>query len=232
MNLPNQEAIRRKIVNPVSLFVHETGLSFAGIMTDASGEYDPQSIRPMIYDETRNEIGVNYAKMLAEAGYQGIMSSIPGGNGTHAKILADLLNQETIVDSRTGETRPMVARYVLGTTDKALRKQYYDQFERGEIDWLAFIDVIREGWDSDKAKAIINMRPTRSALLATQRLGRIGRTDPDAPISVSIDLYDSIMGEDDLDRLPAVLSSDVFEVDQVEQGYTVGAAEEMRCHQS
>lgn len=222
--LTKQEAMRRKIVNPVAMFVHDTGLRFSNVGLDASGEYDRTTIREMRFNEERNMIGVNYAAQLTEAGYSGIMSAIPGDEGAHARELAELLNKQQIVDPKTGELRNLRAQFILDDTQD--RQMYYDQFEAGDIDWLTFVDVIREGWDSDRAKALINMRPTRSPLLATQRLGRIGRIYPGAPVSIVIDLFDGIERlsneEIAIKEIPPALGVDVFEVNNVEQGFIVG----------
>ncbi len=223
--LTKQEAMRRKIVNPIAMFVHETGLRFQGVSLDVNGDYDRTTIRQMRFSEERNRIGVNYARMLSEMGYSGIMPAIPGDETAHAKVLAEMINQTTMIDPVTGEERLMRARYVVGDPNSELRKRYYQEFEAGQIDWLTFVDVIREGWDSDKAKAIINMRPTRSPLLAIQRVGRIGRTHPGAPVSVAIDLFDGIELEEGNMELPPVLVPDVFNMDGIEQGAIAGGVD-------
>lgn len=218
--LTKQEAIKKEIVNPLAIFVHETGLQYDHVSLDPNGDYDKLTIRQMRYSEARNQIGADYAKLLSEHGYHGIVSAIPGDEGAHAKLLAELLNQQEIHDPRTGLTRHIRARYVLQESEN--REEYYKQFEAGELDWLVYVDVLREGWDSDRAKAIINMRPTRSPLLATQRLGRIGRTNEGAPTSIAIDLHDGITGDETSAILPPVLAADIFDLDSVEQGYVIG----------
>ena len=220
--LSKQEAMRRDIVNPVALFVHETGLRFNGVSLDPSGDYDRLTIRSMRFSEVRNQIAIDYAKLLAESGYHGLIPCIPGDKGSHAKVIAELLNNTMITDPQTGEQRYLRAKYIL--QDSKNREEYYRQMEAGEIDWFTSIDVQREGYDSDMAKAIINLRPTRSPLLATQRIGRVGRTFEGAPISIVIDLFDGIEDAMDGNDIPPVVGADVFEVDDVEQGYSVGNA--------
>ncbi len=220
--LTKQEAIRRQITNPVALFVHDTGLNFGNIGLDASGDYDRVSLNQVRNNYERNMLAVSDAKMLSELGYFGIMSAIPGNNGAHAKVLASMLNEQEFIDPATGEQRQLRAKYILGTTPIEQQQSYFEAFERGELDWLVFIDVIREGWDSDRAKALINTRLTRSLLLAIQRLGRVGRTHEGAQVSILIDLHDGVKAEIDNTEIPPVLGVDVFEVDNVEQGFVVG----------
>lgn len=218
--LTKEEAMKREIINPLALFVHDTGMRFQHVGIDVAGDYDRYTLRQMRFSHERNMIGVGYAKLLSEHGYHGLMPAIPGDKGAHAKVLADLINQQEMVDPKTGEVRLMRAMCVLNDTKD--RQAYYQALETGELDWLTFIDVIREGWDSDKAKALINMRPTRSPLLATQRLGRIGRTSEGAPTSIVIDLFDGIEGEEEHREIPPVLAADVFKLDNIEQGFVVG----------
>ncbi len=123
-------------------------------------------------------------------------------------------------DPNTGEMRYMRARYILQNSKN--RELYLEQFENGEIDWLVYVDVLREGWDSDKAKALINLRSTLSPLLAEQRLGRIGRLSEFDMISIVIDFYDNIIEHENRYALPPVLAADVFGLDNLAQGTIIG----------
>jgi len=214
------EAIKRNIINPTAIFVHNTGLSFKNVEIAANGDYATNSMGSVRFNKNRNMDAVNYAKKLSEQGYQGIMSAIPGAGGEHARLLAELINKQEIIDPRTGQKRLLKARCVLQHSPK--REEYYKDFEAGKLDWLTFVDVIREGWDSDKAKALINTRITRSPLLATQRAGRVGRTYEGAPVSIVIDFYDDIESDDQFKQIPPVLMTDVYSLGTVEQGYIIG----------
>ena len=220
--LTRQEAIKRSITNPIAMFVHETGLRFDNVFLDSSGDYDAASLRSMRFSEERNLTGVNYMKLLSEAGYHGIASAIPGEEGAHAKVISELANNTEIMDPKSGESRNLKAVYVLGNTPIDQRQEYYAQLERGEIDWIVFVDAIREGWDSDNAKSLVNFRPTRSPLLAIQRVGRIGRKYENAPISVVVDLFDGIESEEFHNEIPPVLGVDIYDLDDVDQGFVVG----------
>lgn len=218
--LTKLEAIKRKIINPVAMFVHDTGLRFQNATLDPDGEYDHTTLREMRFSEERNKIIVDKVRILSEFGYKGIVSAIPGDEGAHAKVLAEMINQQEIIDPTTGQTRLLRARYVLQNSAK--REEYYRQLEAGELDWLSFIDVIREGWDSDVTKALVNGRATRSPLLATQRAGRTGRTYPGAPVSVVVDIVDGIRAEGSLDEIPPVTMADIYDLDDIQQGYIIG----------
>jgi superfamily II DNA or RNA helicase len=217
------EAIYSGLNNPMAIFVHETGMRFSGIELDNYGDYDYTTLRELRFSEERNMIGVNYAKELTEAGYSGLISAIPGDGGAHAQEITKLCNSQIIKDPKTGEDRSMRAAYVFGTGMKPEDRQaVYDDFEKGLIDWVVFVDVIREGWDSDTAKALINMRPTRSPLLARQRQGRVGRLSPDGQVSVVIDIFDGYDAGLEGTDMPPVTAVDVFELPMAYQGQIIG----------
>lgn len=216
------EAIDMGVINPVAIFTHNTGLRFGGVGIDNYGDYDVPTLREMRQSARRNKLGTDDAKLLTEQGYSGLMSAIPGNNGEHAKVLAELLNQQTVIDPKTGQERQLVADYVLGTMKPSEREKIYRDFELGLIDWIVFVDVIREGWDSDRAKALVNLRPTRSPLLAKQRQGRVGRLSEDGQISIVIDFFDGVDLINENVEIPPVTAVDVFEMDKAEQGFIVG----------
>lgn len=222
--LKKEEAIERKLTNPIAMFVHETGMIFDRVELDIKGDYDSLTMRSMRFNEERNNQAVDFAKQLTEAGYAGAISAIPGDEGDHAKVLAGKINKTIITDPATGEQRYMKARYILQNSKN--RQLYLDQFETGEIDWLVYVDVLREGWDSDRAKALINTRSTLSPLLAEQRLGRIGRLSETGQISIVIDFYDKIIELENRYALPPVLAADVYGLDDIEQGTIIGKPDE------
>ncbi len=217
------EGMEMGIINPMAMFVHETNLRFSGIEIDNYGDYDYLTMKEIRNHERRNNIAVNYAKLLAEHGYGGIISTIPGNEGEHARLVAGLLNSSTMIDPHTKMERKIKARYVLGKMPFKEREEIYRSFEDGDIDWIVYVDVLREGWDSDRAKALINLRPTRSPLLAKQRQGRICRVSEDMDqVSIVIDIFDGYRSDFERSELPSVLSADVFEIDEVAQGHVVG----------
>ena len=220
------EAISNGLNNPMAIFVHDTGMRFSDIELDNYGDYDYMTLRELRFSDERNMIGVNYAKILTEAGYSGIVSTIPGEGGAHAKTVTELMNQQTVIDPKTNEERPMRAAYVLGTDMQSDDRQtIYDDLEKGAIDWIVFVDVIREGWDSDAAKALINLRPTRSPLLAKQRQGRVGRLSQDGQVSVVIDIFDGYDAGLEGADIPPVTAVDVFELKSATQGQIIGSVD-------
>jgi hypothetical protein len=83
---------------------------------------------------------------------------------------------------------------------------------------LTYIDVLTEGWDSQRANVIINARPTRSLVAARQRMGRILRNKPDGRPAIALDIADHISSS----TAPQVSMADIFTLDSVTNGQLIG----------
>lgn len=137
-----------------------------------------------------NQEAVVFARKFIEDGKQGIISCMPkrtdlnedgdlGDTYHHAKEILEALRETDVVDKKTGEKRKIKAEIIDGNVSDELRRVYYAKYKNGEIDCFAYVDALREGWDSEECNFLINIRPTLSEVLATQRLGRILRKNGD-----------------------------------------------------
>lgn len=171
-----REAIEMNLLSPVRCFAVA---SDAEIETLKSGEFSEKELALLIENEWRNKKAVEFAKAFVADGKSGIISCVPGENTKHASDMAEAISLEYVEDGLTGELRRIRAIAVSGTSEN--RQAIYEAFERGEIDVLTYVDVLTEGWDSTRAKFLINLRPTTSPVNAIQRLGRVLRKseDPD-----------------------------------------------------
>lgn len=134
-----------------------------------------------------NKKAINEAKKFIENGKQGIISCMPkrtdsdisGGREVyyHAKEILTLLRNTKILDKKTMEIRNIKAEIIDGNIPDQIRRIYYGKYKNGEIDCFAYVDALREGWDCESCNFLINIRPTLSKVLATQRLGRVLRKD-------------------------------------------------------
>ena len=61
---------------------------------------------------------------------------------------------------------------ILGTTPMAERARIYAAFRIGDLQWLTNAMVLTEGWDAPWCDALVIARPTKSAALYQQMLGR------------------------------------------------------------
>lgn len=183
----------------------------------ALGEYENKSLRQLIYNAARNKMVVSIATQLINAGNTPIIACIPGDTMAHPQIIADLLS-ERFVDDENGIPRPIRVRAITSSISAAVRQDIYAELEAGTIDALTYIDVLTEGWDSQRANVIINARPTRSLVAARQRTGRILRNKADNRPALAIDIVDTIAE----DIAPQVSMADIFTLKSIVNGSAIG----------
>jgi superfamily II DNA or RNA helicase len=182
------------------------------------GEYETTSLKQLIYNSARNDMVVNIAEQLVEAGNTPIIACIPGDTMAHPMMIAEALGDRYITD-KDGTHRSIRVRAVTSSIPAATRQKIYDELERGEVDALTYIDVLTEGWDSQRANVIINARPTRSLVAARQRMGRILRNKSDSRPALAIDIVDSIAAN----TAPQVSMADIFNATTIDNGMPIGA---------
>ncbi len=174
-----KEAIEKNLVADVRPHVVNSGLKYE--LAVSGSDYRDEDLAALNNDD-RNMIAVEIAKDSISKGRQGIISCVPGrdeeGNAcAHARSVASLLSEQMVVDHDTGLERKIIAQVIDGSMKTEERELIYQQYSEGKIDYLTFVDVLREGWDNNKAKVLINLRPTLSRVLATQLLGRVLRKE-------------------------------------------------------
>jgi len=184
----------------------------------ALGEYENKSLKQLIHNPARNRMVVSIATQLIQAGNTPIIACIPGDTMAHPHLVADLL-AEQYVDDENGIPRPIRVSAITSSISAATRQKIYAELEKGEIDALTYIDVLTEGWDSQRANVIINARPTRSLVAARQRTGRILRNKADNRPAIAIDIVDTIAAN----TAPQVSMADIFTLKTIVNGSAIGA---------
>jgi len=183
----------------------------------ALGEYENKSLKQLIYNTARNRMVVSIAAQLIQAGNTPIISCIPGDNMAHPHLIADML-AEQYVDDEQGIPRPIRVHAITSSISAAHRQNIYAELEKGTVDALAYIDVLTEGWDSQRANVIINARPTRSLVSARQRTGRILRNKHDNRPALAIDIVDTLGSN----TAPQVSMADIFTLKTIKNGSAIG----------
>ncbi|HEY8992909.1 MAG TPA: DEAD/DEAH box helicase family protein [Candidatus Microsaccharimonas sp.] len=183
----------------------------------ALGEYENKSLKQLIHNGARNRMVVSIAAQLIQAGNTPIIACIPGDTMTHPHLIADMLSEQ-FVDDEDGFPRPIRVRAITSAISAATRQAMYAELEKGAIDALTYIDVLTEGWDSQRANVIINARPTRSLVSARQRTGRILRNKPDNRPALAIDIVDNIASN----TAPQVSMADIFTLKSIVNGSAIG----------
>jgi superfamily II DNA or RNA helicase len=172
---------------------------------DKEGDYREGSLDYLIASSGRNQLILNAAKILVEHGFGTLIPCVASKGALHARIIAEELN-------RMGITAAAVHSGVPPKT----REGYYEQFENGELDVLTNIRILGEGFDSTRAKAIIEASPTRSMINKRQRVGRIVRP---GDIAVGIDIIDQYDRNN-----PPIHLADIMSSGSIESGMIYGNA--------
>jgi superfamily II DNA or RNA helicase len=180
-------AIENGILSPVQCVSYKTGAEVLIKKLGANGDYIEQDLAPLIENAARNHHATLFAKTAIEKGLQGIIECIPGGECAHPQALAKQLNEMTVRDAATGEERPIRAEAVGAFLPDGELEDIFTRYEAGEIDVLTFVKIIGMGWDSNQAKFLISLCPSRSPVRAIQRLGRVLRGDEMAYVVEFID---------------------------------------------
>lgn len=183
----------------------------------ALGEYENKSLKQLIHNGSRNRMVVSIAAQLIQAGNTPIIACIPGDTMAHPHLLADMLSEQYI-DDENGIPRAIRVSAITSSISAAARQKIYAELEKGTIDALTYIDVLTEGWDSQRANVIINARPTRSLVSARQRTGRILRNKADGRPALAIDIVDKIASN----TAPQVSMADIFTVKSITNGSAIG----------
>lgn len=161
----------------------------AGLMTGRN-EDEREKIMKLVTREIRDRAIADKVYEKAAAGIQGVVYCRPGNNLEQARILEKKLRaMPPIQDRLTGEMRPVRAGTVSAKVSRPDRKVIYDMYDRGAIDVLLFVEVLKRGWDATKCNYIINARDPKPKKQNTstedgmvtpkQLLGRITRPDYD-----------------------------------------------------
>ena len=202
-------------VIPVTLAAPSTNVQ--KFLVGALGEYENKSLKELIYNSERNRMVINVASELIQAGNTPIIACIPGDDMRHPQYIAEQLS-ERVIKNPDGSERLLKAVAITSAIPAAMRQKYYAELEKGELDALTYIDVLTEGWDSQRANVIINARPTRSLVAARQRMGRILRNKPDGRPAIAMDITDQISAA----TAPQVSMADIFTLESVESGMVIG----------
>jgi superfamily II DNA or RNA helicase len=216
-----KEAIELNMLSPViPMAVPAPTTTAQEFSIGALGEYESKSLKRLIHDTTRNRMVVSIAAQLIQAGNTPIIACIPGEAMAHPHLIADMLSAQ-YVDDENGIPRPIRVSAITSSISAATRQKIYAELEKGTIDALTYIDVLTEGWDSQRANVIINARPTRSLVYARQRTGRILRNKPDNRPALAIDVVDEIAPN----TAPQVSMADIFTLKSITNGSPIGDIE-------
>ena len=153
-------------------------------------DFSPKFLEKLEVDDVRNaEIVIRLLRECRSKKRQSILFF--GCSVKHSKFIAALL---IYLEVR--------AAHIDGTTNLQRRRQFIDQFRSGELQVLCNYGVLSTGFDAPNTDVVCIARPTNSAVLYSQMLGR-GLRGPEIGGKQSckiIDVRDNIVGFGDADK--------------------------------
>lgn len=172
------EAIRRRWLVAFHYFaVADETVDYAAIPW-RSGAFDPSGLEAALQVEERADLALRYAR---EKGFDGRRRATVGfcAGRLHAAFMARAFN-----------ARGQVATCVTGETPVDLREDIYGDFADPShpLEWLFVADVLNEGVDIPAINSILFLRPTDSATVFIQQLGRGLRLHDDCEVLTVVDL--------------------------------------------
>ena len=171
------EAINREWLIPFHYFgVSDSVVDYSAIPW-RSGGFDPNALENALMLEKRVDEVLRHA---LEKGYDGLRRATVGfcAGVRHAKFMAEAF-------SRRGQ----VAVGITGADSLDYREDVYKRLAdpADPLEWLFVADVLNEGVDLPAINSILFLRPTESATLFIQQLGRGLRKSKDCEVLTVID---------------------------------------------
>lgn len=119
-------------------------------------------------DELTSDERVDYivSKLQAYGRARGVCGLIFCSRNEEATRLASMLNERAI------DRRPLRTRALSGANTQEEREQGIVDLTEGRLDYLITVDIFNEGIDIPAINQVVLMRPTQSAIIFTQQLGR------------------------------------------------------------
>lgn len=171
------EAINRQLIIPFHYFaVSDDVVQYSNIPW-RSGRFDPEELETALLIEARVDLVLRHAR---EKGFDGLRRATVGfcAGRRHAKFMAESFMK-----------RGLTAAYLTGEDSYDVRQQTYEQFSdpKHPLEWLFVADLLNEGVDIPAINSLLFLRPTESATIFIQQLGRGLRLHPSCKVLTAID---------------------------------------------
>lgn len=160
------------LVDPVGKMVTVDDLSLEDVRV-SQGDYSPASLTEMLLQS--RAISMTCDAIEQHAAGRSTLLFAPTVAGAYA-FSAELRNRGITTD------------VVHGAQDPGMRKDLIRRFDAGQIQVLANCMVLTEGFDSPRASCVVIARPTRSASLYIQMVGRVLRMFPGKENALVLDV--------------------------------------------
>ena len=169
------DAIRDGWLSRIRAFRVDTRSSLNSVHTRA-GDFAQDELAGVVNNPERNDLVVKtYLEQFNSK--QVVVYAV---NVAHATALTKAFKDKNIN-----------CEMVIGTTEKTIRHDILDLFEKKKINVLLNVGCLTEGWDCATIDCIFHARPTQSGVLYRQICGRGMRLHPDKPYLTIVDFVDN-----------------------------------------
>lgn len=174
-----RELIRMGYLAPVRALNVTSEVSLDGVKV-SHGDFAQAELERRIDVSSRNELIVSAYEEHA----CGLQTIVFAAGVSHAHHIAELFR-----------ARGHAAAPIWGDMEKEDRRKTLAAYAAGDIPILTNFGVLTEGFDAPETRAIILARPTKSALVITQCIGRGTRLAPGKESCLVLDVRDSTRGK-------------------------------------
>ena len=171
------EAINRGWLTPFHYFgIADESIDY-GAIPWRSGRFDPEQLENALMVEERVQAMLDHCQIHGFDGLKRVAVGFCAGV-RHARYMADALKK-----------RGLVAAAVTGADSVAEREAIYAQLQNPSdpLEWLFVADVLNEGVDLPAINCVVFLRPTESATIFIQQLGRGLRLTPHSEVLTVLD---------------------------------------------
>lgn len=161
-----REAVEGGYLSSFTSIAARTEVDLSNVKVTAEGEYNEKELAKAVDIESRNRAAVE----LYKEAFDGQLAVAYCVGVKHAENLAKIFNDSGI---------PAVA--ISGDTSVTEQEEIFKKYETGEIKVLCNADLLIAGFDEPQASVCLNLRPTKSLVVAEQRGGRVLRLDEKNP---------------------------------------------------
>ncbi|MGY1424451.1 DUF3427 domain-containing protein [Lysobacter sp. A289] len=171
------EAINRGWLTPFHYFGIADECVDYGAIPWRSGAFDPAQLENALMVEERVQAMLGRCQLHGFDGLKRVTVGFCAGI-RHARFMADALTK-----------RGLTAEAVTGEDGVAEREAIYARLQdpTDPLEWLFVADVLNEGVDLPAINCVVFLRPTESATVFIQQLGRGLRLTPDSEVLTVLD---------------------------------------------
>ncbi|MEG0301316.1 DEAD/DEAH box helicase [Cetobacterium sp.] len=162
------DALKEKLLCPFHYF----GIS--DIEVDGRLIDEKATIKNLVVDERVNHI-------IEKSRYYGY-----SGEKLHGLIFVSKVEEARVLSEKLNE-HGLKTKALTGETSDLSREKAIEQLEKGELEYLITVDIFNEGVDIPCVNQVLLLRPTDSAIVYIQQLGRGLRKSTDKEFVVILD---------------------------------------------